>query len=170
MRIKLDNCIIRSWREKDAQVITSHANNRKIWINLRDKFPYPYKVSDAESFIRMALEENPEVNFAIDVEDEAAGGIGVKLNNDVDRVSAEVGFWLGENCWGQGIATDVLIAFTDFAFKRFELTRVYGFIFEWNLACLRVFEKAGFTMEAILRKSVIKDGKIIDQYLYSKIE
>ncbi len=90
MKIELEKCVIRSWREKDAQVIASHANNRKVWINLRNTLPHPYKVRDAEIFIRSSSSIVPEVNFAIEVDGEAAGGIGIILDNDDERVSPEV--------------------------------------------------------------------------------
>jgi RimJ/RimL family protein N-acetyltransferase len=36
--------------------------------------------------------------WAIEVNGEAVGGIGIELHTDVERVSAEIGYWLGEAC------------------------------------------------------------------------
>jgi RimJ/RimL family protein N-acetyltransferase len=109
----------------------------------------------------------PETNFAIDVEGNAVGGIGFVLQDDVHRIAAEIGYWLGEPLWGRGIATAALCAVTEYAFATFELRRLYASVFEWNPASCRVLEKAGYSCEGKLKRSVIKDGKTIDQFLYA---
>jgi len=152
-----------------VESITYHADNRKIWINLRDGFPHPYTFKDGEAFIKMALARKPESFFAIEVNGNAVGSIGFNLHTDVERVSAEIGYWLGEEFWGQGITTEVLIAVTKYAIKRHKLTRVYALPFEWNPASCRVLEKTGYVLECRMRRSAIKDGKIIDQLLYAYV-
>lgn len=144
-----------------------HANNRHIWVNLRDRFPHPYTSDDAARWMLWVLAERPETNFAIAVGDEAVGGIGYEIQPDVHRLSAEIGFWLGEAHWGHGIMTEALRAVTDHAFHTHGLLRLYAGVFEWNPASMRVLEKAGYTREARLRNSAIKDGKVIDQMLYA---
>ena len=169
MRITLEKCEVRSWRGSDAKQLPLHANNRKIWINLRDGFPHPYTPKDARRFISDALARSPETQFAIAVEGEAVGGIGFSLNADVERVSAEIGYWLGESYWGRGITTEALRALTAYAVREHTLTRIYAVPFQWNPASFRVLEKAGYTLEATLRRSAIKDGKVIDQRLYAYV-
>src|SRR4029450_3433661 len=110
MRLQLKNCEVRSWKASDATSLTLHANNRKIWINLRDAFPHPYTLKDARAFIRTALQDRPERVFAIALRGEAVGGIGFSPHRDVERVSAEIGYWLGEEFWGQGITAAALEA------------------------------------------------------------
>src|SRR5262245_27191472 len=167
MRLSLPNCEVRSWRVSDATSLALHANNRKIWINLRDAFPHPYKLKDARAFIRAALKDRPERMFAISVDGDAVGGIGFSLHRDVERVSAEIGYWLGEELWGRGITTAALKAVTDHAIRTHGLTRLYAVPYEWNPASFRVLEKAGYSLEGRLRRSAIKDGKVIDQLLYA---
>jgi RimJ/RimL family protein N-acetyltransferase len=113
------------------------------------------------------LAERPETNFAIAVNDDAVGGIGYEIRPDVHRVSAEIGFWLGESHWGRGIMTEVLRAVTNHALHTHNLARLYASVFEWNPASMRVLEKAGYVREAVLRRSAVKDGRIIDQVLYA---
>src|SRR5437868_6168209 len=105
MELLLDTCRVRSWRASDAESLARNANNRKIWINLRDLFPHPYTLRDARAYLQMVLPRSPETGFAIDVDGEAIGGVGFVLKPDVERVSAEIGYWLGEPFWGRGIAT-----------------------------------------------------------------
>ena len=169
IRLDAGDCELRSFRRSDASSIAHNGNNQKVWINLRDAFPHPYTLADAKAFIGWSLAENPETHLAIVVEGEAAGTIGLRLNADVERVSAEVGYWIGESFWGRGITTRALIAFTGHAIKKHRLTRLYALPFEWNQASFRVLEKSGYELEGRLRRCAIKNNRIIDQLLYSYI-
>jgi [ribosomal protein S5]-alanine N-acetyltransferase len=169
MEKDLTRCRVRNWRWSDLDSIVRHANNRNVWINLRNRFPYPYTAIDARRWLQSATEDKPEVNFAISVRDEAVGGIGFMLQQDVAYRSAEIGYWLGEEFWGRGIATDALIAITEYAFSSHDLCRLYAHVFEWNRASARVLEKAGYVLEGRQRKSVTKDGQTIDQLMYAII-
>lgn len=169
MKLALRTCVVRSWEWRDRDAIVPHANNRKVSINLRDRFPYPYTINDARTWLEMVIDHTPETNFAIDVGGEAVGGIGFTLQPDVARRSAEIGYWLGEEFWGRGITTEALIAVTDHAFTNYDLCRLYAHVFEWNGASARVLEKAGYTFEGRLRKSVTKEGQTIDQLMYAMV-
>lgn len=166
VEIDLGTCLIRSWRPQDVAALVRYANNRKIWLNLRDRFPHPYTAADAEQWILFAVEAVPETHFAIAIGEEAAGGIGLDLKGDVYRRSAEIGYWLGEPFWGRGIATAAVRAVTEYAFAHLDVCRVYANIFEWSTASMRVLEKAGYVCEGRLRKSVTKDGQTIDELIY----
>lgn len=169
MNLQLATCRVRSWEGRDRDSIVRHANNRKISINLRDRFPHPYTAADARSWLESVVGRKPETNFAIDVAGEAVGGIGFDLQPDVSYRSGEIGYWLGEEFWGRGIATDALIAVTDHAFANYNICRLYAHVFEWNRASARVLEKAGYEFEGRLRKSVTKEGQTIDQLMYAMI-
>jgi len=165
----LRSCVIRPWEPTDVDSLVKYANNRNIWLNLRDRFPHPYTRSDAREFIRYARSLRPPTAFAIEVQGEAAGGIGFLLNGDVERVSAEIGYWLGEPFWGRGITTEALIAVTRHAITAHGLTRLYAVPFAWNVGSCRVLEKAGYTLEGRLRRSAIKNGEVVDQLQYAYI-
>lgn len=167
MKIPLALCTVRSWRRGDEPSLVRHANNRNIWINLRDRFPHPYTSDDAARWMAWVLVERPETNFAIAVGEEVVGGVGYEIQPDVHRLSAEIGFWLGEAYWGRGIMTEALRAVTEQAFRTHGLARLYANVFQWNPASMRVLEKAGYAREALLRRSAVKDGQVIDQLLYA---
>ena len=169
MRLSLANCIVRSWEPGDVPSLVRHADNRHIWMNLRDRFPHPYTINDGVSFIRRVRASRPETMFAIEVDGEAAGGVGFMLQQDVERVSAEIGYWLGEAHWGRGICTEALRSVTQHAVAQHGLTRVFALPFAHNAPSCRVLEKAGYVLEARLRRSAIKDGQIRDQMLYAYI-
>jgi ribosomal-protein-alanine N-acetyltransferase len=136
-------------------------------LHLRDRFPYPYTARDAADWVNLAMGVQPETNFAIAINGDAVGGIGLMLGEDIQRCTAEVGYWLGRTDWGKGIVSEALSAFTTYAFSRFELSRLYAVPFVGNGASMRVLEKAGFQYEGTLRQSAIKEGKVLDQALYA---
>jgi RimJ/RimL family protein N-acetyltransferase len=167
MRLPLTHCEVRSWQHDDLESLVQHADNRKIWLNLRDRFPHPYTKRDGREFLRNMLTQRPETAFAITVGGQAVGGIGFVMMPDVERVSAEIGYWLGEPFWGRGISTEAVVAVTRYAIDTHRLTRLFASPFASNRASCRVLEKAGYVLEGRLRRSAIKDGRIIDQMQYA---
>lgn len=168
MPLTLERCTVRAWQMNDAAALAKHANNRKIWLGLRDLFPHPYKIDHANEFLRRATTEQPVTSFCIDLDGAAVGGIGIKLGEDVHRHTAELGYWLAEDLWGHGITSDAVPAFTNFCFENFPLQRIFAEPFAKNLASARVLEKAGFVLEGRLRNNVFKDGQVLDSLLYAK--
>jgi RimJ/RimL family protein N-acetyltransferase len=168
VELRLKRCTIREHRQDDAESLAKHANNRRVWLGLRDLFPHPYAIDDAHKFLRVAMTEQPTTKFCIEIEGSAAGGIGIRLGEDVHRHVAEFGYWLGEEFWGRGVMTEVIPAFASYCFKNFSLQRLYAQPYANNLASARVLEKAGFVLEGRLRKNVVKDGKVLDSLLFGK--
>ena len=166
MHLPLGSCVVRDWTAGDASSLVRHANNRNVWINLRDRFPHPYTDTHAHEFLAHARQQDPTTVWAIEVEGEAAGAIGLVMLSDVERVSAEIGYWLGEAYWGRGVATAALKGVTAEVFRQFDLRRIFALPFADNVASIRVLEKAGYTLEGRMPDSAIKDGLIRDQWLY----
>jgi len=169
MLLELGDVRVRSWRKDDLKALLRHANNAKIAANLRDQFPHPYTRRDAIDFLDYAQMQEPECSFAIELKDEAVGGVGFLLGRDVARRSAEMGYWLSEQYWGRGIATRVVTAMSEWALDNYNLTRVFAQAFEHNAASIRVLEKASFEREGIMRRSAIKNGVVLDQVLFAKV-
>jgi len=170
MKITLGEYIIRDWGKDDAPAIAQYANNRNIAMWLRDRFPFPYTVYDAEGFLAAVSRQDPRLSFAVATRGEAIGGIGLDMGSDVYRFTAELGYWLGEPFWGKGIMSGAIVRFTAWAFEHLELYRIYANVFASNAASARVLEKAGYEFEGRLRASVFKNGRILDQLLYAKIK
>ena len=162
--------MVRRWRLGDVASLVRHANNINIARHLRDRFPQPYTIDDAKGFVAYASDETiTATNLAIEVGGEAAGAVGFIVGTDVERFSAEVGYWLGEPYWGRGIATEALSLVTAYAFDRLNLLRMFAVPFADNPASARVLEKAGYEREAHLRASAVKYGQPRDQLLYARI-
>ena len=167
MNIQLGIYQIRSYEINDQNALMKYANNDKISINLRDSFPYPYTEKEAQAWISAAINQNPELNFAIANSDELIGGIGLLLQPDVYRFSAEIGYWLAEPFWGKGIASLTLLALSKYAFELYDLNRIFAGVFQGNGASMRVLEKSGFKLEGRLRNAVYKENRFKDQLMYS---
>jgi len=169
MLIETSFGMIRPWNPHDRAALVKYANNRKIWLHLRDAFPYPYTEASAATFLDMVSLQNPTTFFAIATQEEAIGGIGVTLNQDVHRLTAEMGYWLGEPYWGRGLMTEAVSKFAEYVFENFPLVRIYAEPYANNLSSCRVLEKAGFVLQGRLRRNAFKDGQVLDQLLYARI-
>lgn len=168
MNTRRPGLTVRDWEIADAAVLAENANDRRIWRNLRDRFPHPYALADAEAFIAMACAMEPRTFFAIDLDGRVVGGIGYTLHDDVERIAAEIGYYVAVPYWGQGIATAALSAVTRHAFATHSiLRRVYAVPYAWSTASARVLEKAGYRLEGRMRESALKDGEVTDQLLYA---
>ena len=169
MILDIDGIYIRNYTQNDVFAIAKYANNIKIAALLRDHFPHPYSLADAAKWIDTVSSHYPQTQFALATEEEAVGNIGVVMQHDVYRQSAEIGYWLGEHLWGKGIMTRVVSAFCDYAFDIFPLIRIFARVFETNFASARVLEKSGFSLEGRLCKSVFKNGSFLDELVYARI-
>lgn len=170
MQLKFNKYVIRNWEKEDAPAIVRHANNRKIWLNLRDGFPHPYSLDDANDFVDNILSRDQETFFAIAFSGEAIGGNGLTFGKDVHRYSAELGYWLAELYWNRGIMTEAVRMLSAYAFETYDLLRIYAEPYATNPASVKVLEKAGFLYEGRLRASVYKNGKILDQFVYAIVK
>lgn len=167
MEIRLTKSLLRPLTENDAASIAHHANNRNVWRNLRNAFPQPYSKQDALEFIGRINEQPGPPVLAIEVDGLVVGTVGVRLKEDIETGSAEVGYWLGEEYWGRGITSEAVKAIVDYALSTYELHRLDAWVYAWNPASARVLEKCGFQLEGVARRSAIKDGQITDRWLYA---
>lgn len=169
-QLSLGDVTLRRPEPSDNIAIAALANNRKVWDNLTDIMPHPYSVADADNFLSMALSSDDQKIFVIIYKGELAGVIGVHRQKDVFRLSAEIGYWLGEPYWNKGIATLALKLATAYGITRMGLIRIYASAYHFNKASQRVLEKAGYKLECVSRKAAIKNGVIIDDCRYSFID
>jgi RimJ/RimL family protein N-acetyltransferase len=169
VRLEGTRCVVRSWRKTDAESLVAHASNINIAKHLRDRFPHPYTKQDARAFLKRAVSDADPSDLAIEVDGAAAGAIGCVPGRDIERFSAEVGYWLSESLWGRGIATEALALVTGHAFAELKFLRLFALPFADNLASVRVLEKAGYVREGLLRSSSVKFGEPKDQLLYARI-
>lgn len=163
--------ILREWRPEDAEAVAKAADNPAIAKNLRNTFPSPYTIEDARWYIGdcIAKEGRGQITRAIVVDGIAVGSIGIFVKDDVYEKSAELGYWLSESCWRQGIMSQAVRMLCREAFSVFDIVRIYAEPFEYNAASRSVLEKAGFTYEGTMRDGVYKNGSIYSYYMYSML-
>ena len=162
--------ILRPWRREDAADVAKYADNEKIARNLRDVFPYPYILTDAQAFVNSCVEgdEDRQLCRAIEVDGHAVGSIGLFLGSDVYCMTAELGYWLAEEYWGRGIMTEAVKQMCEEGTEHWDdLVRIYAEPFAHNTSSRRVLEKAGFTLEGVMRCGVCKRGRIFDYCMYA---
>ena len=170
MEIKGSNFVLRKIKVEDREELATIANNKKIWLNLRDIFPHPYTLEDADFYINLISKEDPQYSFAIEYQSKFAGMIGIVPLNDVYRKTAEIGYWLGEPYWGNGIMTEACKLVTDFGLNTLDFTRLHAGIFENNIGSMKILEKNGYTRDGLFKKSIIKDGVVLDEHRYSIVK
>ena len=169
LRLEGARCAVRPWQKTDAASLVYHANNLNVAKHLRDRFPHPYTKNDAKFFLKHATAAQDPTNLAIEVDGDAVGAVGYVPGTDIERFSAEIGYWLGEELWGRGIASEALGLVTEHAFTTMNFLRLFALPFADNPASARVLEKAGYEREALLRSSSVKFGEVKDQILYARI-
>jgi len=169
MELAEGNVRLRPVRYADRETLAELADNKNIWNTLRDMFPLPYTVDDADRFIDMVKQQDPQVTFAIEFDYSFVGVIGLVPQPDVYRKSAEIGYWIGEPFWGQGITTRAVNLATQYAFETMNLERLFAGVFEGNEASKKVLEKCGFVLEGIGRKAVFKNDRFMDEYRFGKL-
>lgn len=158
---------LRPFVTSDAASIAHHANNSEVARFMTDAFPHPYTEEHAKAFIEFATKDDPVHIFTIEVNGEAAGGIGIHPQTDIMRLNAEMGYWLGEQYWGHGIVPRAIHKMIDFAFATYPIDRIYARPFGNNIRSQRVLEKCGFILEARIENNILKNGEKLDELIYA---
>lgn len=170
MEIILSKSKLRSWKADDAESLALHANNKKIACFLRDGFPHPYTFEHAGNWIEKMLTNKTNIILAIEVDGKAVGGIGVHPFEDVYRKTAEIGYWLSEKYWGNGIVTEALNALVNYTFENTEIIRLQAGVYENNEPSKKVLTKCGFELEAVHKNAVFKNNKLMDEQIFVKFK
>jgi len=156
---------LRTYKKEDTKRLALIANNPSIAGQLMNRFPHPYSLEDAESFIQFAV-ENPKRIYAIEYKGELVGGVGIHPQDDIFSKNAELGYWLGKEYWGKGIASEVVKQIIPIAFEKFDITRLFARPFHSNTASQKVLEKNGFALEATIEQSIFKNGEFYDELVF----
>jgi [ribosomal protein S5]-alanine N-acetyltransferase len=135
------NFKLRPWQISDLNSLVKYANNFNISKNLTNKFPHPYTEEDGKQFIEFATPENPVHIFAIEINGEAAGGIGIHPQADIFCKNAELGYWLAEPFWGHKVLSRAIEEAVKYGFETFNIDRIFARPFGTNIASQKVLEK-----------------------------
>ena len=160
---------LRKWRLSDAKELAAAPNNRHILNNLRDGLPFPYTEQDATEYITAmrSADENDTFAYAITAEDHVIGSIGAFRQGNIHRQTAEMGYYLAEEYWGQGVMSGAIRQPCDIIYPPTDILRIYAEPFSYNAGSRRALEKAGFRYEGLMKSNAVKNGKVVDMALYS---
>ena len=169
--LSAERLILRPFALSDAQRISELCNNYNIYKNTLT-LPFPYPIESALSWI-----PTHDENFANDklydfaITDIATGELygAIGLSNNQRHKNGEIAYWIGEDYWGNGYATEAVKAVIGFAFTEKGYHKVWGRFFTTNPSSGKVMEKAGMVKEGLQIGHVIKEGKFMDLALFGII-
>ncbi len=161
------NIVLKKWEEPDTGALIRFAGNPQITQFMSDGFAVFSTPEGAAKFIAFANSGSDKIYRAIEVDSQVVGGIGVLMQTDIHRKNAELGYWLAKPFWGKGIVSKAIPMLVAEAFERLDISRIFACPFHTNKASHRVLEKAGFRLEAVLEKSVFKNGEYLDEWIYA---
>ncbi|HVI58730.1 MAG TPA: GNAT family protein [Luteimonas sp.] len=164
-----DGMRLRAWHAGDLDSLLLHADDEQVSRGTSDRFPHPYTRADGEAFLAGRVVDFSAPVFAIEADGQACGGIGVRPGQGERRHGAELGYWLGRRYWNQGRMTRVVGAFAPWAMRALSLHRLQATVLDFNAASARVLLKNGFAEEGILRRAVVKRGRLHDLRMFALI-
>lgn len=159
---------LRPWRADDLESLVRHADDAEVERGLSDRFPHPYTRADGEAFLSGRVVDLSDPVFAIEIEGEACGGIGVRPGSGERRIGAELGYWLGRRHWNQGRMSTVVAVFAPWAMDALGLHRLQATVLDFNIGSARVLQKNGFVEEGVMRDAVLKHGRLHDLRLFAR--
>ena len=159
---------LREYKKADVDRLVELANNENVSKYLIYTFPYPYKKQDAEWWIEVGATANNSVTKVIEYNGIFVGSVGIIPQSGWKAHSAEIGYCLGEEYWGKGIATESLRMMTEIGFSELEFRKLFAPVLGPNKASMRVLEKCGYILEGVFKQDVYKGGNYQDGYYFAK--
>ncbi|AOT08836.1 GNAT family N-acetyltransferase [Pseudoalteromonas luteoviolacea] len=160
------NVVLRPLEPTDGIDLVKHLNNPNVIRYLSDRLPKPYTLQDAKWWLEIGQRQNA-LNYAIECNGQFCGVIGAYLPDDLSsQQDAELGYWLGEYFWGNGIGTHAVALFIEKFFEKTSLKALYNPISSPNQASIRVMEKVGFRLKYITQKTAFHQGEACDEHVY----
>ena len=146
-----------------------YRNNKEV-SKYTPQIPYPYSINDAVKYIREAhcdTRKKKGYRFVVVLKqtDNVIGAAGLE-NINLKNKNAEIGYWLGRRYWGKGLMGETVKLILKFGFEQLKLHRIYGVVFEENIASQKVLKKSGFKFEGKLRDEFFRDKKWYNGLIY----
>lgn len=158
---------LRKWSLDDLDSLVKYANNAKIAQFMPNRFPHPYQAKNGIAFIRDIATAPNNWIYAISINGQAVGGVGLHPQADILAKNAEIGYWLAEPFWGQGIMSKAVLQIIDIGFGQLDINRIFGRCFGTNIASQAVLKKTGFLLEAKFKNTIYKNGIYLDELIYA---
>ena len=141
-----ERLVLRQPLASDAGAISALASNPQI-ANQTASMPYPFEEDQVAAWIARRRTAVPAVNgdalVLLDrLTDDAI--VGIAGHGPVEDNVVEINYWIGEPCWGRGLATEAANAVIAQAFGTLEIGALRGQTRVENIGSQRVLEKCGF--------------------------
>ena len=162
MVLQTPRLTLRPFTEKDVDLIAHHCNDPEVSRNTAT-IPFPYPREKAESFLAYTRNKNQSGGAVVGIvwneTDTLCGCIELGRNHEEQKHNrAELGYWIGRDFWGQGIATEAGLAMLAYGFDSLKLHKITSGYYDFNAGSARVQEKLGFKIEGVLRDQIERDG------------
>lgn len=157
----------RPWHIDDLNDLVALANNKNIAQYMADVFPHPYTAENGKNFIDFANSNGNSRIFAITLNDQIVGSIGLHIQADILKKNAEIGYWLAEEYWGKGIMIEAIDQIVNYGFSNLDIVRIFARIYGTNISSQKVIEKAKFKLEAKFEKTIFKNNEFLDELIYA---
>lgn len=161
---------LRKINPTDKPKLMELIGNSEVSKYMSDRVPYPYTEQNADSFFEVVKNTPNDLFFAIDLNGEFIGGLGLHRQTLNHSKSVELGYWLGHSYWGKGYASAIIKPALEIAFSIPEITKVFARVFEGNEASEKVLLKNGFTLEGTLRKHITKNNIQLDEKIFGLLK
>ncbi len=149
MEFQTKRLILRAWRESDAEALYKYAQNPNI--GPIAGWPPHTSVENSREIIKNVLSAEETYAVVLKETGEAVGSIGLMTakseihSAEMAEDEGEIGYWIGEPLWGQGLIPEAVHELLRHAFEDLQLTAVWCGYYEGNEKSKRVQEKCGFT-------------------------
>jgi RimJ/RimL family protein N-acetyltransferase len=159
---------LRHFKDSDTDLLISYLNNNAVTQYITSAIAKPYTLVDALWWIDAG--SKTQYIKAIEHNGSLVGCISATIGHFEYNLSAELGYWIGQEHWGQGIATAAVNEFCHFLFNETELVRLFVSVVKENKASIRVLENNDFVHEGLLKNASYKNGRFFDEYIFAKIK
>lgn len=169
-RIETERLTLRPPRPQDADEVQRLAGDFRI-ADVTSSIPHPYPPELAQRRIERCVQEwasGAAANFII-TESGSGQLVGSIALEDIGRVEAEVGYWIGAPYWSRGYASEACNALVDFAFRQLRLRRLHASHLARNPQSGRVLCKAGFRRLGLGHSACGAQGKVEPVELYERV-
>ncbi len=170
--IKTQRLLLRPLQLSDGFDVQRMAGKSKVAENTL-YMPFPYPDGIAEEWIATHVKDFQEkkqlvLGICRRSDKKLIGCIGLTLKMEIEN--AELGYWIGEEFWNQGFATEAAKAIIQYSFESLNIHKVYANYFSNNPASGRVMEKAGMVQEGYLKEHVRHWGEYKDLFVYGIVK
>ena len=163
IELRTERLLLRPFSLSDVDAVLEYASDPE-WARY---YPRPYDRGRAEYVVAQAVLTSWDKGAAFAVEHDGRVIGLISLTVDPEYKTAELGYDVARDMWGQGIAPEAASAVCDWGFREYELTKIDAGADARNGRSLRVMEKLGMTCDGTHRSDEVERGERVDEICYA---